>query len=300
MEILGYLMDTKKTKSYICNNCNFGTDNKSNWNRHIKTIKHTKGLIWKPKRSNPVYVDNFNKFNCDCGKQYMNKSGLWKHRKTCNHIESESSDCNLKLIELLKIIMKQELTDQLSELEKKICTSSTTINNQFNIMVYLNQYCKNAINLSDFIKSIEVQLSDLEDTGIQGYAYGITQIISRNLNKLDMSMRPIQCSDKKREIIYVKDDDIWDKENSTDKITKAIMTVTNKNLKQLQQWIDINMKDLNDPIKQSQYILILGNAIGIANNGECDKKQISKIISNIAKITTFDKLEIMTKMQQHK
>jgi len=202
------------------------------------------------------------------------------------------------LANLLQEMMKQnqELQRQLIELsnEKKNVVNNTINYNKFNLMVFLNEYCNEAVNFSDFVRSLELQLTDLEDTGKHGYAAGISNIFIRNLKNLDIYKRPIHCSDLKRETIYIKDQDNWQKEEGNTKIKKAIESVTNKNIKQLPIWMKQNPDFMNGESKTSdQYLVIMNRSMGVTDDDEYDKKQISKIISNIAKEVTIDKELVM-------
>jgi hypothetical protein len=304
-------MSTKKHIFYNCESCRYSTTNKSHWNRHIQTEKHGKVLlatICQPKKHISHITDVEQKFTCDCGKIYTDRSGLWRHRKRCSQSDDiETSDKlvpvkeesqTTALANLLQDMMKQnqELQRQLIELsnEKKNVVNNTINYNKFNLMVFLNEYCNEAVNFSDFVRSLELQLTDLEDTGKHGYAAGISNIFIRNLKNLDIYKRPIHCSDLKRETIYIKDQDNWQKEEGNTKIKKAIESVTNKNIKQLPIWMKQNPDFMNGESKTSdQYLVIMNRSMGVTDDDEYDKKQISKIISNIAKEVTIDKELVM-------
>jgi hypothetical protein len=299
-------METKKHIFFNCENCQFSTTNKSHWNRHIQTEKHGKVLLeteWKQKKHISHITVTPLKFQCCCGKFYTGRSGLWKHQKICGNIDHNQSENDIVVSKpetstfttLIQEMMKQnqELQRQLIELsnEKKNIINNNTINyNKFNLMVFLNEYCKDAVNFTDFVNSLELELSDLEDTGRLGYATGISNIFIRNLKNLDIYKRPIHCSDLKRETIYVKDQDKWQKEDGNKTIKKAIATVTDKNILQLSQWIKENPDyDNVDSKKSEEYLIIMNKSIGMTDNEEYDQKQINKIISNIAKEVTIDK-----------
>jgi hypothetical protein len=211
---------------------------------------------------------------------------------------AQQPDQTTSLAALLQEMMKQnqELQKQLIELanEKKNVINNTINYNKFNLMVFLNEYCKDAVNFSDFVRSLELQLTDLEDTGKLGYVAGISNIFIRNLKNLDIFKRPIHCSDFKRETIYIKDQDNWQKEEGNEKIKKAIESVTNKNIKQLPEWMKQNPDFMNGESKTSdQYLVIMNRSMGVTDDDEYDKKQINKIISNIAKEVTIDKELVM-------
>lgn len=288
-------MSTKKHIFYNCENCQFSTTNKSHWNRHIQTEKHGKVLLCQPKKHISHMTDVEQKNVCDCGKIYTDRSGLWRHRKRCNTMVAASTSLATLLQEMMK--QNQELQKQLIEMsnEKKNVINNTINYNKFNLMVFLNEYCNEAVNFSDFVRSLELQLSDLEDTGKLGYAAGISNIFIRNLKNLDIYKRPIHCSDLKRETIYIKDQDNWHKEeDGNGKIKKAIESVTNKNIKQLPEWMKQNPDFMNGDSKTSdKYLIIMNRTMGVTEDDEYDKKQINKIISNIAKEVTINKDIVM-------
>uniref|UniRef100_A0A6C0BTT3 C2H2-type domain-containing protein n=1 Tax=viral metagenome TaxID=1070528 RepID=A0A6C0BTT3_9ZZZZ len=300
-------MSTKKHIFYNCENCQYFTTNKTHWNRHIQTEKHGKVLLatdCQQKKHISHITDTERKIKCECGKIYTDRSGLWRHRKRCD----TANDCtgettvatqeHTTLAGLLQEMMKQnqELQKQLIELanEKKNVINNTINYNKFNLMVFLNEYCKEAVNFSDFVRSLELQLTDLEDTGRLGYVAGISNIFIRNLKNLDIFKRPIHCSDFKRETIYIKEQDNWQKEEGNEKIKNAIESVTNKNIKQLPEWMKQNPEFMNGESKTSdQYLVIMNRSMGVTDDEEYDKKQINKIITNIAKEVTIDKELVM-------
>ena len=166
------------------------------------------------------------------------------------------------------------------------------LNNKiFNLQIFLNEDCKDALNISEFISSIKMDLDDLETTGKLGYVEGVTRIINKNLNELDQTMRPIHCSDVKREVLYIKSDDQWIKENGTNKpvLTKAIKQVAHENIRQISEWRKKH-PDCTDPDskKNDLYLNIVSNAMsGITSEEQV--KNYEKIISNVAKEVTIDK-----------
>ena len=194
----------------------------------------------------------------------------------------------MKLIEHNK-----ELTDVLIHQSTNI-TNNTLINNStnktFNLHVYLNETCKNAMNISEFVSSIKVNLEDLEYTGRQGYIQGISNIILNNLQKLEQHERPLHCNDLKREVIYIKDNDKWEKESESKPIlTKAIKVIANENIKQIKFWKDKYPDCTDYDSKQNNmYLKIVSNSMNGLTEEE-SQSNISKIISNVAKETIIDK-----------
>jgi hypothetical protein len=193
-----------------------------------------------------------------------------------------------------------ELQKQVIELASKsnaIVTNNTTnnsiTNNRFNLNFFLNEKCKDALNIMDFVESLQLQLSDLEQTGKLGFAEGISKIFVKGLKALDIYKRPIHCSDVKREVLYVKDENKWEKENlEKQKIKKMIHHITNKNIKQISEWVKLNpnCKDSNSK-KNDEYIKMICNSMcGI--DPEETETNMNKIISNVVKEVVINKDEI--------
>ena len=232
-------------------------------------------------------------------------SSLCKHKKTCK-ILVKSNDVQISkditpelIIEIIKQNkeLQQTLIEQnktILELAKNTGSNNNYINSNnnktFNLQVFLNETCKDAINLTDFVNQIQLSVTDLEETGKLGYAEGISKVFIKNLNDIDFTQRPIHCSDSKREILYIKDDNQWNKddENKTH-LTKAIKQVANKNIKQIPIWQKEN-PEYNDSSskKNDQYLKIVSNAM----NGltiEETQKNYDKIISKLAKEVVIQK-----------
>ena len=309
---------------YECKICDYKCSKKQHIIQHNKTKKHISnygnhlakiGNSWKPDHSH----------NCECGKSYANKSGLWKHKKTCVTIKSKTDDNNIEttndkpntksnvindfedemnktetfdknlLFELLK--QNQELQRQLIEMSLKnnsnnITNNSinTNCNNSFNLQFFLNDKCKDAMNMSEFIDSIKVQLSDLETFENDGYADGVSNIIVKGLNALDAYLRPIHCSDLKRETVYIKDNNCWVKETDDKLVLKsAIKKVAFKNIKQINEWIKIH-PDCKDPRTKTydKYNKIVMNSMSGGTEEE-QADNINKIVRNVTKAVVIDK-----------
>ena len=298
-------MTTNKTAQipqYIfkCITCDYITSRKNDYSRHILTPKHHKAnemLI-----STNDTAQNPQQHKCSyCDKSYKHKSSLCKHVKMCLNKPQQQQlqiqpqpqiDANL-VIELLK--QNQELQKSLIELSKEKTVTNNSISNNsnnktFNIQVYLNEDCKDALNISEFVSSIQLQLHDLEETGRLGYVDGVSQIITTKLNDLDATKRPIQCSDVKRETLYIKDEDKWVKEgNEKDKIKLAIKQIANKNIQQIPIWIKANPDCMNsDSRKNDTYLQIVSNAMsGSSKEEQCEN--LNKIVTNISKEVTIEK-----------
>jgi hypothetical protein len=253
----------------------------SDYQKHIATGKHKS--IDKPKAN-----------TCDkCGKSYETMSGLWKHSRKC---ASQSKSMESIIVQLLKDNQefKQLIIDQnkqLIDLASKNTSNTTNniTNNGFNINVFLNDKCKDAVNMSEFIKMLTVTMSDLERTGKLGFIEGITGIIVRKLRELDILKRPIHCNDLKRETLYVKDNDKWEKDNTKTHLLSAIQSASNKNIMQLNQWREEN-PDCVEPTssKNDDYLYMFKNCMGGATEKEEDEN-IQKVMKNIIKEVVIDK-----------
>ena len=253
----------KKIIFFHCEKCAFVCSKKSDYDRHLLTRKHA---CQHPSpcvgvRKNAVFSLELSskekRHSCKCGKTYKERTGLWKHKQKCKENEPvEENNINLNndlVIDLIKENkeLKQMLIEQNNKIldfakEGKHITNHTT--NHFNLHVFLTEKCKDALNIMDFINSLELRLTDLEETAKLGYSEGISQIFIKGLKQLDVYKRPIHCSDLKREILYIKDKDHWEKEdNEKTKIKQAIKMVGGKNIKQIPLWVEQNpqCKDIN-------------------------------------------------------
>jgi hypothetical protein len=239
---------------------------------------------------------------------------LWKHKKKCqynkknedlNENQNENLNENIpnkneqsnkdNLIEYL-IKENSEFKTLILELIKKDSISNninSTINSHnktFNLQFFLNEQCKDALNIGEFVDSIKLQLTDLENTGRMGYVEGVSKILIKNLNELDVIKRPIHCSDLKREVLYIKDNDQWTKEDDNKQvIKKAIKDVANKNIRQITEWTSLNPDcKHSDSKKNNQYLNIVMNSMSGGTNEE-QNSNIDKIIKNITKTVIIEK-----------
>ena len=195
----------------------------------------------------------------------------------------QNNDFKDVILEQSKQIMELAKTNNSSITNNNNCNNTTNNNNQFNLNVFLNEECKDAMNIMDFIGSLKVQFSDLENTGKVGYVKGVSDIFLKNLKELDVHKRPIHCSDLKREVMYVKDKDVWEKDEDKKKTTLAIRHIADKNFKQIHQWLKENpeAKDARNK-KNEQYMMIVNKCTGGIDEEE-DQKYYGKIITNVAK-----------------
>jgi len=266
----------------------------------MKTQKHIRNTS-ATFSNNSATKNSHNHKCCNCNKEYIDRSGLWRHKKTCYSpnipdIDEGNKTNNINLInkdELILELLKQN--KELLEIVKSgttnnshnTTTNNNSHNNSFNLNFFLNETCKNAMNITDFIESIKLQLTDLMDVGKLGYVEGISNIIVKHLNALDVTERPVHCTDKKREIFYVKDQGQWEKEDEDrKKIKKAIKTVANKNIKLLPQY-RAKFPDYND----SESIHSDEHSKIVIESMVSDSNKDEKIIKNISKAITIDKFK---------
>ena len=305
METLGNNLGAKGAEKgqtkYICEKCDFICCKKYSWERHLLTAKHnreTYGNIFEILATGKWANPNTKSFLCDnCNKGYHDRTGLWKHKKKCNEKkkyeedkvkeETTKNEINFdKDIMLMLINQNKELLEIVKNGTHNTNSNNTHTNSHnkaFNLNFFLNETCKNAMNITDFVDSIKLQLSDLMEVGELGYVEGISKIIVKNLNNLDETVRPVHCTDKKRETMYIKDQGEWNKEDEKkSKLKKAITRVANKNIRLLPQFREKYPDYGNSSSKISD---VYNKMIVEAMETDDDKKE--KIIKNISKVTTI-------------
>jgi hypothetical protein len=307
METLG---DKKVAKvahtQYYCEHCDYICSKKFNYDKHILTAKHKKVTLGdkmvaksSKKEPNDNTITNetvYNKYLCEhCDREYSSRNGLWKHKKNCKFNNDIVSNVTDKELMMMLIKDNSEFKSMLMKVVENGThnTTNTHINSHnkaFNLNFFLNETCKDAMNITDFISSIKLNLEDLENTGRRGYIEGISNIILKNLNNIEQHMRPLHCSDTKREILYVKDNNKWEKETDDKPIlTKAIKVIANENIKQIKNWTDKNPDcTASDSRKNDLYLKIVSNSMNGLTEEE-GKKNINKIISNVAKEMVIQK-----------
>ena len=298
----------KNDKFFKCAICDFITCKKTNYDLHIQTQKHIRNTL-----ATNGNTKNEKMFKCDnCGKKYKDRTGLWRHSKKCatniDDIDSseegniviynEPTDKNLIMMLIkenseLKTMMMEQQNMMMKVIENGThnTTNNTTTNSHnkaFNLNFFLNETCKDAMNIMDFVESIQYQLSDLEKMGEIGYVEGISNIIVKNLNALDVTQRPVHCTDKKREIIYIKDEDKWEKDEEKNKIRKVIKKVATKNARLIQKFKEKH-PDYNEYHSKysTQYHKLIIESFG--GSGDNDLEKEDKIIRNITKNVVVDK-----------
>ena len=296
--------DPKKPKNFTCISCDFSSCNKKDFNRHNQTKKH----IFNVSQCFSIEKSQKTPYECICGKIYKDNTGLWRHKKKCtgennekleNEDTSQSSEIQ-EMKEFMKYLIKEnsEMKNMMMDVIKNgintnnnnnNTTNTNSHNKTFNLQFFLNETCKDAMNIMDFVDSIKLQLSDLESVGKLGYVEGISKIITSKLNDLDVEKRPVHCADKKREILYIKDDDKWEKENEeNNKIRKVIRRVACKNQNLIPSFKEAHPDCGKYHSKFSdQYNKIIVESMG--GSGDNDLEKEDKIIRNIAKQVIIDK-----------
>jgi hypothetical protein len=321
-------METQKTQKnankYECNLCDFISSNKTDYNRHVMRAKHQKKVQGNILEAKKTEMETKKLNFCGCGNSYSSRAGLWKHKTKCmngetneiiNITETPNSSLSNKKpmsmdIETLTVLFidtvkqNQEMQKQNQDFQQKMfemmkdnmggsynnINSNNNSNNNFNLNFFLNETCKDAMNIKDFIESLQVHFKDLEYNGENGYAAGISNIFLRELNQLDICKRPIHCSDVKREVFHIKNEDSWEKEREL--LIRCIKQITKKNVILLADWREAHpgCMDLHNKIND-KYNKINCETMGPYLDNE-ELKCFNKIISSVAKATVIDKKKI--------
>ena len=298
----------KVAPKYSCQMCDYFTSKKSSFDKHLTTRKHIKltDVNIELTENNALQICS------TCTKEYKSRVGLWKHNKTCvknddteiyqddtpseNMIvpkyEHDINQLTCLVIEVVKnnSEFQKQMLDMCKNLQANVnmnnCNNNNTTNN-FNLQVFLNEYCKDAMNISEFVDSFDLQISDLENVGRVGYIEGMSNIIINKIKDMDVNKRPIHCSDLKREVIYIKDDDVWEREDANNsKFRKVIKKVAGKNIGMLTDWQEKYPECLDiDSEYNDIYMKLMQAAIG-PNDTEGSEV---KIMKKIAKHIVIDK-----------
>jgi hypothetical protein len=296
----------KSPHNFCCELCNYATSRKDQYDRHLSTSKHIKTTNNNGKggKVNKIY-------EClNCSKIFNDRAGLWRHKKKCNDVENISIDIHeiqkSNEIEELKAFMKY-LMQENSEMKSMMLEQSTmmmevikngTYNNNtistnshnkaFNLQFFLNETCKDAMNITDFVESIKLQVSDLENVAEVGYIEGISNIIVKNLKKLDVTQRPVHCTDKKRETMYVKDEDTWEKDEENKKMHRVVKKVTDKNARLIFKYKELHPDCMTYHSRfNDKYNKIIVESMGGSGDNMFEKEE--KIIQRVSKEVTVDK-----------
>jgi len=268
---------------YHCKKCDYKCSRKFLWEQHLKTRKHN-GNIWK-------HLETKNMHICPCGKTYKTRGGFSKHKKKCTYTvvkEEIVIDDNKSNVEDLLHELIEDNKNLRSEI-KNLKLGTTTYNQNLSINLFLNDKCKDAMTLTDFVENLHLSLKDLDFTNTQGYVEGISKIFIRNLNNMDVTERPIHCSDQKRLQFYVKKENKWEKDAEHEEIDKSIAKVSKKQILILTDWCKANPGYEDDPEKSEEYFKLVGRTMG--PNDEKRLRQIKKILAENVKITQPKKEE---------
>ena len=283
----------KSSSIFCCKLCDYITSRKSQYERHLMTSKHSRKVHIL--QNTIILVPKVPEFVCNiCNKMYKHNSSLFNHKKQCKQSDVSTFEVlpNAEMQKLTTLVLEvvkhnnelqmqnQELTKQMIEFSKNGTYNTTNSHNKtFNMQIFLNEECKDAMNMSDFINSIQPKLSDLENVGKLGYVEGISNIIIKQLNNTDMYKRPIHCSDIKRETLYIKEEDKWEKENTENtKMKKVINTVGSKNIGMISTWTDKhpNYKESTSHDNDTYLNLVMESMSG-------DEEHVTKVIKKISK-----------------
>ena len=298
------ILTPKNAKKIECKKCNFQCSKQSDWNRHILTRKHNNDSkmivndsILTPKNAKSEYV-------CDCGKTYKWDSGFYRHKKKCSIIQKEettnsntisTTDIDKEL--LMKMLLKNQdimegilfknsdVMNKMMEVMPQIgnttnTNSHNTTNNQFNINMFLNEHCKDAMNLTDFIESLPITNKTYDDTIENGLTKTITNMMVNGLKELDILDRPIHCTDTKRKTLYVKEADIWEKDKKLNKLLAAIQQIASKQRMLIDKWQEANKGWETEENIQTKLTTLIFNVMTDIENNEKETKKIINAIGN--------------------
>ena len=293
---------------FDCKICNFLSCNKKDYNRHLMTRKHN--ILVNTNNFTPKTPINI--FKCDCGKEYKHEPSLYKHKKKCQYkqvntvIHVDQNSLTAKLIELVmsknqdfitelvsnmtqsnKDVMEKmmEIMPQIGNNSHNNITNNNTTNNQFNIQMFLNEHCKNAMNLTDFIDSLPITAATYDSTIENGLTKTLTNMITNGLSQLDILERPIHCTDATRKTLYVKEANNWEKDTELLRMLLGIKTLARKQRTMINKWQDANDGwETQDSIQTKLTTLISHSMTDIENN----EKETSKIIRAISKNVYLD------------
>ena len=259
-------MDRKKDSVeninlFVCKMCDFKCSKKGDYNRHLLTAKHIRCI------NDSGDAINKKKWICNCGKEYKYDSGFYRHKKKCNYVEGgpdsvdelSYKDMFLQMMNE-NIELRKTITDLIPKVGNITNNNNTNYNNKININMFLNEQCKDALTMEQFIDRVEVSMANLFLTRKKGIDEGISNIFIENMNKLSLYERPMHCTDTKREILYMKSEGEdgenakWDKDKDTEKLKGAIKKIERKQHKNIKTWMDDNPGWETDPKLQEEYL----------------------------------------------
>jgi hypothetical protein len=288
----------KNANNYYCKTCDFICSKQCDWLRHTMTLKHkngdtmvTTGDIFTQKNAKSEYV-------CECGNTYKYRQGISRHRKTCfihpgtSVIQSDKMTPTFEVDKemLIKLLLKnQDVMEKMIELMPQIGNNNyshnTNSNNQFNIQMFLNDHCKNAMNLTDFIESLPITADTYDSTIENGLTKTLTNMITNGLSQLDILERPIHCTDATRKTLYVKEANTWEKDTELIRMLLGIKTLARKQRIMINKWQDANEGWETDDYIQTKLTTLIGHSM---TNIESDEKETSKIIRSVSKNVYLD------------
>ena len=297
--MIGNEIQQNPAPKFYCKTCDFYTSKKCNYDSHILTAKHKMAMIGN-ENGNVIQPNPATKYMCQqCGKTYKDNSGLWKHKNNSKCANVSLNEAVTTDKDLIMLLIKEN--SELKNMMMKVLENGTNNNNNnnntthtnshnkaFNLNFFLNETCKEAMNIGEFVDSLKLQLSDLEHVGEAGYIEGISSIIVKNLKELDVTKRPVHCTDKKRETIYIKDNDKWEKDEDRSKMHKLIKKVAFKNTKLFAKFKELHPDCMTYHSKHNdQYQKIVYESM--SGKGEDDFEKNEKIIKNVLKEVVVDK-----------
>jgi hypothetical protein len=290
----------EKAQIFHCKICDYVASYKSKFDRHLLTGKH-KILANETKKGTMGNYQKLDVYSCEiCKKSFNSRTTMWRHKKECSPpittTSSSKTNANENKEEIAKLTtLITQLMTQNTELIKKIGTTNNTTNNNttnnntninksknFNIQFFLNETCKDALNISEFIDSLKITLEDLDFSRRNGLVSGITDVMIKGLKQLDVTKRPIHCTDKKRETMYIKDKEKWEKDETHDKMKNTIIQIANKERNALTDWVEENPGWMETEAKQIEYLTIMRNVCEpIEDYDKNNKKIIRNLTANV-------------------
>ena len=309
--------NSKKTPNFICEICDFKSCKQNEYNRHIETVKHKRLHETTEKNSNiePRI------FSCICGKTYNHHTSLSKHKRDCRVLDKNKSTNDVmnnetttgngngpgnenviitkemfmaiindrqEMLKIIKSLSEHPNTSNANNTtnSNNTITNSHNNNSTFNMNMFLNEKCKDAMNMKDFVNSIQLNMTDMENMDRLGYVEGMSTIFIDNLQKTDLYKRPVHCSDIKRETLYVKENNKWEREGPDHaKMTKAVLAVEHKNVVLVNEWANANPRVLNSNTRENDKYFRLSK---IVTDGD-KEGNIAKVIRKVAKRVGIEK-----------
>jgi len=308
----------KNAGNFYCKKCDFRCCKQSDWNRHIMTRKHnmTDKILTNDLQNNSLLHHNDNKLSCDvlygvknatplfickCGNKYKHRQSLFNHKKKCYINEKNNNykqDTNIldsssiidKEILIKMLLQNQDVMNKIVDILPQVGMNNShntnhSHNKTFNIQMFLNEHCKNAMNLTDFIESLPITAETYDNTLENGLTKSMTHLITNGLSQLDVLERPIHCTDTARKTLYVKENNAWEKDNELFTLMKGVKTVIFKQRTMLKKWQNANEGwDTNELLQEKMTRLVFHSMADINN----DEREMGKIIRAISKNVYLD------------